>query len=361
MPDFSHACETPLRLWRGDARHAARLFAPASVDVVVSSPPYWQKRDYGHPRQLGQEATPQAFARALGRVLDGWRPLLKPSASVFLNLGDTLRGGELVGVPVLFELEARKRGWKLLSRFVWTKRSGLPDPHGRLPQRYEWVFHLAPASSPAPFLDLWAYAQEFDVSRGTVWNIEPKPAKGGEQALHLAPFPEELARRAILLACPERTCSGCGAPLARLTERGFELDLTRPQARRALELFEQSDLDISHLEAIRATGICDAGKSLFFQNGAGRNSAPVQERAQKAKEVLGGYFREFTFGKIEERGWRACPCGEEAWTPGFVLDPFAGSGTTLRAAASLGRRSAGLDLMAPPVREQAERDDNFSN
>src|SRR5215204_1772106 len=70
----------------GDARDLS--FLPASsVDLVVTSPPYWQRRDYGHSGQLGQEATPEAYVDALIEALNGWARLLRPHASVFLNLG----------------------------------------------------------------------------------------------------------------------------------------------------------------------------------------------------------------------------------------------------------------------------------
>ena len=335
-----------MNIHRADACDAALWFAPDSVDCIVTSPPYWKKRDYGHPAQLGQENSPQEFVRALVKTMDAWRPLLKPSSSVFINLGDSMRDGALVGVTSFFEMAALEAEWKLLSRIVWAKPSGMPDPHGRLPQRSEFVYHLAPttagASKARPFVDVYAYGLEFDVSRGNIWEVALRPTKNA----HLAPFPPELARRAILLGCPERVCCACGAPLIRDIVRGTKLDPDRPQARRALELWAEHGLTDAHLAAIRATGICDAGKSLRFQSGAGRNAASTAQLAAEAKDVLGGYFREFTFAQMEMHGFRACPCGETEWKTGFVLDPFAGTGTTLRVAEQLNRESGGLDLNA---------------
>ncbi|NCC32121.1 MAG: hypothetical protein EOM24_08870 [Chloroflexia bacterium] len=45
------------RIHHADARDLAFL-AATSIDLIVTSPPYWRRRDYGHPDQLGQEATP---------------------------------------------------------------------------------------------------------------------------------------------------------------------------------------------------------------------------------------------------------------------------------------------------------------
>ncbi|GAA5513050.1 hypothetical protein Dcar01_01776 [Deinococcus carri] len=254
----------------GDARDAARFLPKKSVDLVVTSPPYWRKRDYGHPDQLGWERTPEEFAKRLVAVMNLWKPVLKPHASVFVNLGDSFRDGRMAGVTTLFELAAITGGWSLVSRILWVKRSGLPDPHGRLPQRHEFIFQFAQKGA-SPYLDTYAYAQEFDLSEGNVWHVKP----GRSLSPHLAPFPEELPRRAILLACPEQVCVTCGAPLRRVLRRGLKLDPNRKQSARALERWHASGLNERHQEAIRATGISDAGKSLRFQVGAGRNSAEV--------------------------------------------------------------------------------------
>ena len=332
------AISDPSAILRADARRASELFPSNSVDCIVTSPPYWKKRDYDHPLQLGQEDSPAQFAGVLVEVMIGWRPLLKESSSLFVNLGDSVQKGSLAGVTSYFEIEALAQGWKLISRIVWAKTSGMPNPHGRLPQRSELIYHFAAGSKP--FIDIYAYGREFDVSRGDIWDIGLKPTKNA----HLAPFPQEIAQRAILLTCPERVCRCCGAPLEREVARGQNLNPDRPQAQRAMKLFEEKGLTQAHLVAIRATGICDAGKALQFQNGAGRNSAQVMALAAEAKVALGGYFREFTFALLEMSGWKPCSCGKKGWKAGFVFDPFAGTGTTLRAAKALKRKCGGLDL-----------------
>jgi len=125
--------------------------------------------------------------------------------------------------------------------------------------------------------------------------------------------------------------------------RTHELDMSRPQARRAVELAKQHDLTNAHFDAIRATGISDAGKALHVQTGTGRNSAKVKVLAAEAKAALKGYFREFTFTKRRTLGWTDCGCNA-AYRRALVLDPFMGTGTTLRTACSMGRSAAGIDL-----------------
>jgi hypothetical protein len=110
-----------------------------------------------------------------------------------------------------------------------------------------------------------------------------------------------------------------------------------------MELAELHGLTPEHIRAIQATGVSDAGKALRVQNGTGRNAPEVQRLASEAKTVLGGYFREFTFAKRRTVGWTDCGHGQPA--RGVVLDPFMGTGTTLKTAIRLGRDAIGVDLV----------------
>lgn len=335
------------RVLPGNACHLEELaahFPPQGFDTIVTSPPYWQRRDYGHPDQLGQEETPEQFVAVLAETVAGWAKWLAPHGSVFVNLADTHHNGFLVGTPMLFELAMRERGWRIAHRLVWSKSSSVPTPSPRrLASRHETVLQLVPPRRPKEtgyYFDRFALTDRLPAAEiGDVWHVAPSQGKSG----HIAPFPVELVRRILLLACPERVCETCGKPHQRQVGPSAELDSKRPQARRAMKLFAEKGLTEDHLAAIRAVGISDAGMGKKLQKGAGRNSARVQGLADEAKEALGGYFREFTFAPKQHLGWEACTCGAPT-RPGWLLDPFAGSNTSLVAARELGFRAVGVDL-----------------
>lgn len=338
----------------GDARKTG--LDDNSVDVIVTSPPYWQKRDYGHEDQIGLEPTPQAYVESMMQCLDEWKRVLRPTGSVFLNVGDTYYNRSLMGIPGLLEFDAVQRGWLIRNRIIWTKDGGMPEPaKNRLANRHEYVIHLA--LRPNYYYDLVGYSEHMGsgANPGDVWNINPERNMGA----HLAPYPQELVRRAVMLGCPPQVCTTCGKPRTRVFERTDQLDPERPQARRAMELAKEHGLTPDHIRAIQATGVSDVGKATKFQNGTGRNSLEVQRLAAEAKAVLGGYFREFTFAKKETVGWTDCGHGTPA--RGVVLDPFMGTGTTLKTATAMGRDAIGVDLVplmqeteVPPKKEKAK-------
>ncbi len=330
--------EPTIKTRKGDARGLP--IDDGTVDLIATSPPYWQKRDYGIAGQIGQERTPHAYVGAIIDCLKEWRRVLRPSGSVFLNIGDTYSGRSLAGIPARVEAAAGDDGWIIRNRMIWAKDGGMPEPaQNRLANRHEYIIHLVPCYNY--YYDLFGYSREVGngANPGDVWRINP----GRHMGKHLAPFPTEIVRRAILLACPYTVCETCGVPRQRIVCRTARLDPARPQARRAMELAQQAGLTPEHIAAVQATGVSDAGKALLTQTGTGRNAAEVRRLAAEAKAVLGGYFREFTFARRETVGWTKCCCNGRQM-PGVVLDPFMGTGTSLKTAIEMGRSAIGVDL-----------------
>ena len=60
-----------------------------SIDCVITSPPYWQLRDYGYEGQWGLEPTFNEYLEHLWSLMDELHRVLKPKGSVWINLGDT--------------------------------------------------------------------------------------------------------------------------------------------------------------------------------------------------------------------------------------------------------------------------------
>lgn len=337
-PDIAPTHET----YEADARDLP--LDDNSVDFIVTSPPYWQKRDYGFEDQIGQEDTPEEYVEVIIDTLDEWRRVLTDHGSIFFNIGDTYDNRSLTGIPWMVAQEARQNGWLVRNEIQWTKDTGMPEPaKNRLANRHEPIFHFTQNNDY--YYDQHGYSHKFGYDGATpsdVWNVDFERNTGD----HLAPFPSELVERAVTLGCPPSVCTECGKPRTRQLQRTDKLSKDRPQARRAAEIYEESDLTKDHIRAIQSYGISDVGKAREIQDGTGRNSEEVKELAEEAKEVLGSYFREFTFAKKETSGWSKCDCDAQT-RPGVMLDPFCGTGTSLDAAASMGFSTVGVDLDPP--------------
>lgn len=160
----------------GDALARLRGLPDDCVDCVVTSPPYWRMRDYGHPDQLGLEETPDMFVDALATVFDEVLRVLKPTGTCWINIGDAYQNrgggkgtgvdvgrrylnnpgrsapgckpGDLIGTPWLLAFELRRRGWYLRGEQIWAKTNPMPEGATSRPERaHETVFLVTPSPS----------------------------------------------------------------------------------------------------------------------------------------------------------------------------------------------------------------------
>jgi DNA modification methylase len=124
----------------GDIRKLVKFLPDNFIDCVITSPPYWMQRDYGHPDQIGREQTPEEYVKAIANVFELIRPKLKKTATIFLNVGYKYLQGRLILIPEMIALEMEKKGFILKNKIIWWKPNAMPTPaRDRLNDVYEPV------------------------------------------------------------------------------------------------------------------------------------------------------------------------------------------------------------------------------
>lgn len=212
----------------GDCRDVLKTLADESVHCVLTSPPYFHQRDYGHIKQIGREATPADLADELSAVFAEVRRVLRGDGAFWLQIGDTYAaggnggGGSLVAkrrqwtgaherkgwrrqspgfkekditlTPFVVADTLRADGWYLRSTIIWDKDVATEPPR------------LDRPSTAHEYLFLLAKSEKYRVRdpgepwfRSTVWRIRPQPSYTG----HPAVMPAELARRCIVCSTDE--------------------------------------------------------------------------------------------------------------------------------------------------------------
>lgn len=223
------------------------------LDCVITSPPYWQLRDYGYDGQWGLEATFQEYLEHLWEMMDEIYRVLKPSGTTWINLGDTysrtggksignpnpnsivgntkkgIQGGNCNGVygvedkcllllPHRFAIGCIDRGWIMRNDIIWAKRNGMPESvTDRFSKKHEYFFFMVKSQKYYFDLDSIRDKQIYGNERvrfskhpnnnwgknpGSVsdfWDIPTKPSKES----HYAQYSDELIKKPILAGCPE--------------------------------------------------------------------------------------------------------------------------------------------------------------
>ena len=119
-----------------------------SIQVVFTSPPYYNLRFYGNSvegqPELGQESSPHLFVKNLAKHLRDVKRVLKDEGSFFLNIGETYNRGANLIIPTRLLLElCDKEGWYVVNEIIWKKSNALPQSSSRrLQPTYEKIFHL---------------------------------------------------------------------------------------------------------------------------------------------------------------------------------------------------------------------------
>jgi len=114
-----------------------------SIDCVITSPPYWQLRDYGYEGQWGLEPTYEEYLEHLWEMMDEIYRVLKDEGTCWINLGDTYGGKSLLLLPHRFAIGCIERGWLLRNDIIWAKRNGMPESvTDRFSKKHEYIFFM---------------------------------------------------------------------------------------------------------------------------------------------------------------------------------------------------------------------------
>ncbi len=128
----------------GDAIEVARRLPNAIVDTIVTSPPYYQQRDYDSKHQIGQEISPAAYVERMAELFAELKRVVKPSGSAWVVIGDKYVKGELLGMPWRVCLALKDAGWVLRSDCIWHKPNAMPSSVKTRPTTdHEYIFFFS--------------------------------------------------------------------------------------------------------------------------------------------------------------------------------------------------------------------------
>lgn len=247
-----------------------------TVDFVMTSPPYWNLKDYGHLGQIGAEP----YEQYLGRLEVVWQEcyrVAKPDAVFVLNVGNRRHKGEFY--PIGMDIARRIKGWKLWDLLIWYIPNALPQPRWYLDRlmdnKFEFVMIFTKDGSidykfhkprvPQKYVTADPRAHKKNPLGRCIGNIiripAYRPPNVKKLGYHAAAYPEELV--ALMLHSftdPGDTVldpflgSGTTLKVARGMHRkgiGVELnasyaDLIRTRIQERFELPDWKDLDILH-------------------------------------------------------------------------------------------------------------------
>jgi len=234
------------KIYEGSALNVLNELPENSVNMCVTSPPYWGLRDYqtnpakwndGWSGELGAEAEAKDYINHLCDIFDGVKRVLREDGTCWVNIGDTYKKKCLCMIPFLFALEMVNRGWILRNVIIWHKPRCVPlGVKDRFTVDFEYIFffskktkyyfeqQLEPFKSSTlkhtakcSVSEKSKYYQGFCAehqrkyqqkllnnelkgrNKRTVWSISPQSFHGD----HTATYPLKLIETPIKAGCPE--------------------------------------------------------------------------------------------------------------------------------------------------------------
>jgi DNA modification methylase len=326
-------------LIQGEAKEVLASLPSASIDMVITSPPYYMKREY-LAGGIGLEDSYLDYIDNLVVICKEIYRVLKPTGSFWLNLGDSYQNKNLLMIPQRVAIRLTDEvGFILRNHVIWNKLKGAPDnAKDKLRTLWEPVFFFTKAAN--------GYYYDIDAVRKN-----PRMAKS-------------VKHGAVISAT-----GVSGVRYRRKIELSTELtNEEKTQASKALddmlhlvEIGEVPDFrmvirgatrtthgDSSKLSG-RAKELADKGFYFLKYSNKGAKISDVWDIIPEDTQGRRYHYAPYPEDLVKNPIALSCP------PDGIVLDPFVGTGTTCKVAYEMGRKSVGIDLALEYLEIAAER------
>lgn len=292
----------------------------------MTSPPYWGHREYD-TGGIGEEKSHLDYVEGLVAIVGQVQRVLKPEGSFWLNLGDSYRDKSLVGVPWRVALKLIDEGaWLLRNDVVWNKVKGAPDQSkDKLRNIHEYVFHFVKQRSYFYDADaIRSKPRSSSVVNGSVVSATGvtgiRYKRQIELSTSLTPEEKVTALRAL---------------------DGI-LEDVRAQKISDFRMVIRNQQRATHSDSVKVSGRAKELQSRGFYflkyHPNGSKPSDVWDIVPEDTQKRDAHFAPYPVDLCRLPILATCPQG------GTVLDPFCGTGTTLLAAAKLGRNGIGIDV-----------------
>tara|TARA_Y100000310_G_C20661488_1_gene805040 strand:+ start:235 stop:1539 length:1305 start_codon:yes stop_codon:yes gene_type:complete len=217
-----------------DSRQIEKVIKKSIVDVIITSPPYWNLKDYGINNQIGFGQKYEEYLEQLTEIFDKCKNVLKDTGSMWVIVDSFKKSGNVRMLPFEIADRLQKKGWHLQDIIIWRKDKTLPwSSKGKLRNIFEYVLFFTKSNNFNFYIDelreielkkWWPKYPERYNPKGKVpsrvWEI-PIPIQGWGKTWvrHFCPFPPKLVENILLLTTKENNVvldpfAGSGSVLA---------------------------------------------------------------------------------------------------------------------------------------------------
>ena len=322
----------------GDALSVLSELPSESVDCCMTSPPYWNKRQYAGGG-IGLENDYHQFIDNLVAVFAEVKRVLKSSGSFWLNIGDSYLNKNLLNVPSRVAIRMQdEQGWILRNTIIWNKVKGCPDnSEDKLRNIYEPIFHFVKRSK--------GYYYDVDSVRR-----KPHQAKIINGAVVSATGVSGIRYKRKIELSTELTDDQKANALAELNKILSKVQNGEVSDFRMIIKGEQRTTH-SDSESVsgRARELHERGFYFLKYNPKGAKPSDLWDIIPEDTQGRMAHFAPYPEDLCKTPLLLTCPAN------GIVLDPFSGTGTTSVVAQSLGRKSVGIDISIEYIEEARKR------